>query len=125
VLKLAAGYCKDANYDACARMAKRALEMRPSWAEAYDEIAVAWLSMEYWEGGTEAAREALRIRPDYRAARSHLEWGLAHGKTPPSAGYTPQPRLRDLDSACPARGGIAAAIEAMTASRLMSAPERK
>ena len=34
--------------------------------------------MQKWDEGTQAAREALRIKPDYEAAKSNLEWALGH-----------------------------------------------
>jgi Tfp pilus assembly protein PilF len=78
VLGSATEYCKDADYDRCMLAARRALELRPGWADAYQLIATAYLSMERWDDGVRAALEALRVKPGYSAAKEDLRWGLAH-----------------------------------------------
>ena len=55
-----------------------AIELRPSFAEAYNNAAAAYFAMQQWDEGIQAAREALRLKPDYQDARSNLEWALTH-----------------------------------------------
>jgi Flp pilus assembly protein TadD len=59
-------------------MAQRALELRPRWAEAYNNMAAAYLALERWDEGIETARQALQLKPDSESAKRNLEWGLAH-----------------------------------------------
>jgi Tfp pilus assembly protein PilF len=78
LLNLSAKYCNAGNYEDCLAAAKRAIELRPAYAEAYNNIAAAYIAMQKWDEGIQAAREALRIKPDYEAARSNLDWALGH-----------------------------------------------
>ena len=80
LLNLSAKYCNAGNYEDCLAAAKRAIELRPAYAEAYNNIAAAYIAMQKWDEGIQAAREALRIKPDYDAAKSNLEWALGHRK---------------------------------------------
>ena len=58
--------------------AQRAIDLRPQFAEDYSNIAAACIAMQRWDEGIQAAREALRLKPDYEAAKSNLDWALAH-----------------------------------------------
>jgi Tfp pilus assembly protein PilF len=78
LLNLSAKYCNAGNYEDCLAAAKRAIELRPAYAEAYNNIAAAYIAMQKWDEGIQAAREALRINPGYEAAKSNLEWAQGH-----------------------------------------------
>jgi tetratricopeptide (TPR) repeat protein len=54
--------------------ARRALELRPGYAEAYNNISAAYAAMGRWDPAIEAAREAIRIRPDFELAKNNLAW---------------------------------------------------
>jgi tetratricopeptide (TPR) repeat protein len=57
--------------------AKRALELDPSSAVAYNNIAAAFTAMGRWDEAVEAAGQALRIAPDFSLARNNLAWAEA------------------------------------------------
>jgi protein O-mannosyl-transferase len=76
LVNLAAQYCKSGNYPACLAASEKAVELRPKYAEAYNNKSVALLSMKRWDEGIAAARAALAIDPRHAGAKSNLEWAL-------------------------------------------------
>ena len=54
--------------------ARRALELRPDYPEAHNNIAAGFGSLGRWDEAIAAAREALRLRPDFARARNNLAW---------------------------------------------------
>jgi tetratricopeptide (TPR) repeat protein len=80
LLRLSAKYCNQGNYTECLGAAQEAIELRPDYAEAYSNVAAAYIAMQKWDEGIQAAREALRLKPGYEAAKSNLEWALSHRK---------------------------------------------
>jgi tetratricopeptide (TPR) repeat protein len=65
-------------YTECLAEAAQALKLRPGWAEAYGNISAAFLGMNRWDEGIQAARQALLVNPNYQAARNNLRWALEH-----------------------------------------------
>jgi Flp pilus assembly protein TadD len=82
LVNLSAKFCNNKDYDDCLGAAQKALNLRPGYAEAYNNMAAAYLAMGRWDEGIQAARQAIRIKPDYDAARSNLEWGLSQKAKP-------------------------------------------
>jgi len=83
LVTLSSRFCEVRNYDDCLSAAIRATELRPGYAEAYNNISTAYLSTGRWDAGIEAARQALQIKPNYEAAKANLARGLkqkAEGK---------------------------------------------
>jgi Tfp pilus assembly protein PilF len=77
LVNLSAQYCKNRNYEDCLGAAQKALDLQPGYAEAYNNMAAALLSMGRWDEGIQAARQAIQAKPNYQAAKSNLEWGLS------------------------------------------------
>ncbi len=78
LLNQSAEDCKNGRYKECLDEALQALKRRPAWAEAYGNMSAALLGMQRWDEGIEAAQRALRLKPDYQAARKNLQWALEH-----------------------------------------------
>jgi tetratricopeptide (TPR) repeat protein len=57
--------------------ARKALALRPQYAEAYNTLAASYNSLHRWEEGMDAAQEAIRLKPDYELAKNNLLWALA------------------------------------------------
>ena len=55
-------------------MAKKALALKPDYAEAYNNLAAGYNSMQMWDEGIQAATQAVRLKPDYQLARNNLLW---------------------------------------------------
>ena len=54
--------------------AKKALELRPSYSEAWNNIAAAWNAQRNWNEGIQAAEQAVRLNPNNQLAKNNLAW---------------------------------------------------
>jgi tetratricopeptide (TPR) repeat protein len=70
--------CKSGRYTECLAEAAQALKLRPAWADAYGNISAAFLGMQHWDEGIQAARQALNLNPNHQAAKNNLRWALEH-----------------------------------------------
>lgn len=57
--------------------ARKALDLEPGFAEAYNNIAAAFASLGEWDEAIDAARTALELKPDFPLARNNLAWAEA------------------------------------------------
>jgi len=72
-------------YEQSIRDAEEALQMRPAYAEAYNNIAAGYAALGKWDQAIAAAQAALRIKPDFPLARNNLAWAQSK-KTKAPAG---------------------------------------
>jgi tetratricopeptide (TPR) repeat protein len=56
--------------------AKKALALKPDYAEAYNNISAAYNSLGKWDDGIEAASQAVRLKPDYQLAKNNMQWAI-------------------------------------------------
>ncbi|HEX4084260.1 MAG TPA: tetratricopeptide repeat protein [Chthoniobacteraceae bacterium] len=56
--------------------AQRALQMRPGYAEAYNNIGASWNSLGRYDLGAAACQQALRLNPQFTLARNNLAYAL-------------------------------------------------
>jgi tetratricopeptide (TPR) repeat protein len=68
-------------FEDCIASAKRALEIKPGYAEAYNNIAAAYNSLGRWDEGIRAAQQAVRLKPDYQLAKNNLAWAVSRKQT--------------------------------------------
>lgn len=73
-LELSFVYYKLGRYEESIGAANQALERRPNYAEAYNNIAAANAALKRWDDAIVAARRALWHKPDFPLARGNLEW---------------------------------------------------
>lgn len=73
-LQLSLEYYQQGQYEKCIEAAKKALELRPDYAEAWNNICSGYNSLQRYEEGAAACREALRIQPNYQLAKNNLKW---------------------------------------------------
>ena len=78
LLNVSAKYCNEGKYEECVAAARKALELRPGFAQAYNNMAAAYNSTGRWDEAIQAASEAVRLKPDYEMAKKNLQWALAH-----------------------------------------------
>jgi tetratricopeptide (TPR) repeat protein len=57
--------------------AQHALRLRPSYPEAYNNIAAGYAAMRDWDQAIAAAQAAIRLKPDFQLARNNLAWAVA------------------------------------------------
>ena len=69
-------YCKKGMYPECLAAATQALQMRPGWEKAYNNMAAAFYYLGRWDEGIRASQQALSIKPDYEAAKKNLMFGM-------------------------------------------------
>jgi Flp pilus assembly protein TadD len=78
LLNISAKFCNDGDYQHCIEFAKKTLALRPGYAEAYNNMAAGYSSLEKWDEAIKAASEAIRLKPDYPLARKNLDWAVTH-----------------------------------------------
>ena len=59
-------------YRECIASARRALQIRPQYAEAWNNIGAAHNALREWSEGIAASEAALRINPSLQIARNNL-----------------------------------------------------
>jgi len=75
-------------YEESIAASKAMLAVDPRSAEAYNNLAVAYLKLEKWDDAIRCAEEAVRLKPDFELAKNNLAWirqeqARASGTTPP------------------------------------------
>ena len=73
-LGLSLEYYKTGEYERCIDASRNALNLRPDYAEAYNNICSARNKMKQYDLAIEACENALAIRPDYPLAHGNLNW---------------------------------------------------
>jgi tetratricopeptide (TPR) repeat protein len=63
-------------YTASIESARKALALKPDYAEAYNNVAAGYNALHKWDEGIAAAAEALRFNPNLAIARNNLAYAL-------------------------------------------------
>jgi len=71
------GFYNAGKFEESLRAAREALQLRPDYAEAFNNIAAASNALQRWDDGIRAAEEALRINPSFALARNNRQWALS------------------------------------------------
>jgi len=71
VIEFKAGY-----FDKCVIAAKKAIELKPDYAAAYNNVAAGYLRLGMWDSCIVAAQQAIRIDSTQRIAKSILATAL-------------------------------------------------
>ncbi|MBL8177555.1 MAG: tetratricopeptide repeat protein [Bryobacterales bacterium] len=71
-LQMSLTHFRAGRYLDCVRAAEKALQLRPDYAEAYNNIAAGYNALKMWDKGIEAAKQAVRLKPDWELARNNL-----------------------------------------------------
>jgi len=56
--------------------AQTALQLKPDYAEAYNNIGAAYAALRLWDPAIEADQQAVRLQPAMQLARNNLAWAL-------------------------------------------------
>ncbi len=86
LVELSLRFYQARKYPECIQAARRALELKPKYAEAYNNIAAAYNSMGLWDDGIKAAQEAVRLNPQFQVARNNLLYAMSQKKLTGVAG---------------------------------------
>jgi protein O-mannosyl-transferase len=57
--------------------ARKALQLDPNSAEAWNNIAANWEALHRWDDAIAAARKAISLKPDFQLAKNNLAWSLS------------------------------------------------
>jgi tetratricopeptide (TPR) repeat protein len=69
----------------CIAAAQKALELRPTYSDAWNNIAAAWNAQGKWDEGIRAGEEAVRLNPGSQLAKNNLAWARSEKqKTQPA-----------------------------------------
>jgi tetratricopeptide (TPR) repeat protein len=61
---------------------RRALDLRPGYAEAWNNIGAAYNKLGRYEEAAAACEQALRLKPDFELARNNLQYARAMAQAP-------------------------------------------
>jgi tetratricopeptide (TPR) repeat protein len=79
--------------------ARAALQARPNFAAAYNNLAVSYLQLKMYDDAISSARAAIRLQPDFELAKNNLAWiqqEIAKAKgTPPVPPASSGPETAD------------------------------
>jgi protein O-mannosyl-transferase len=79
-LNLSLLYYQTGRYEDSIAACKKALILKPDYAEAYNNMAAAYQSMHQWDAAIEAAKHALRLNPTFQLAKNNLAWSKQQKK---------------------------------------------
>lgn len=54
---------------------KKAIELKPTSAVAYNNLGVAYIMLEQYQNGIDACTKALELDPNFQLAKNNLKWG--------------------------------------------------
>jgi tetratricopeptide (TPR) repeat protein len=54
-----------------------ALRLRPDYAEAYNNLCVAYIGLHQYDQAIQAGQNAVRVKPDFALARNNLTWAIS------------------------------------------------
>ena len=67
-------------YDECINACNKALELKPDYPEAYNNICSAYNQLQKYDSAAWACSKALEIKPDFQLARNNLNWAKSQLK---------------------------------------------
>lgn len=73
-------FFRQGKYEESLKAAQAALQLRPDYAEAWNNIAAADNALLRWADGIHAAEQAIRLKPDFQLAKNNLSWAQSQLK---------------------------------------------
>jgi protein O-mannosyl-transferase len=81
-LDLSLQFYREERYAESIVASRRALDLRPGYAEAWNNICAACNKLGRYDEATSACEQALRFKPDFELARNNLEYARQKAKSP-------------------------------------------
>lgn len=75
-LNLSRAYYQDGKYLEAIGAAHTAIDLKPDFAEAYNNIGAAYAAMRMWDPAIQADQQAVQLQPTMQLARNNLAWAL-------------------------------------------------
>jgi len=73
-LNLSLIYYQEGQFEKCIESCRKALKLKPDYADEYNNICSAYNSMGKWDEAIKACQMALKIKSDYELAKNNLKW---------------------------------------------------
>ncbi len=92
LLDQASRYYQAGRYDETVQASRALLKIDPNSADAYNNMAVAYLGLKNYDEAIRSAEQALRLRPEFQLARNNLVWirqEQAKSESQPAAAAAP------------------------------------
>ncbi len=80
LLNLSLSFYNIGNYEKCIEFCKKAIAIRPNFADAYSNMGASYNALKQWDKGVEACKKALEINPNHKLAKGNLAWALSEKK---------------------------------------------
>jgi tetratricopeptide (TPR) repeat protein len=79
-LNLSLMYYNAGNYRGCINAAQKALQLKPNYAEAYNNICTSYNQLQQFDSAVIACQKALELKPDFQLAKNNLNWAKSRLK---------------------------------------------
>jgi tetratricopeptide (TPR) repeat protein len=79
-LSLSLAYYQDSQFEKSITAARKAIALKPEYAEAYNNICAAENILGHFQEARKAGEEAVRLQPNNQLARNNLRWALDNVK---------------------------------------------
>ena len=76
LLNLSLKYYQQLDYEKCIDTSEKALQLKPDYAEAYNNICASYNSLGQYLKAKKACENALRLKPDYELAKNNLNLSI-------------------------------------------------
>ena len=73
-LNLSLTYYQQGEYEKCIEACKKAIQLKPGYADAYSNIGASYNQLKQWDKAIEACNTALKINPQHKLANGNLNW---------------------------------------------------
>ncbi|MES2591410.1 MAG: tetratricopeptide repeat protein [Bacteroidota bacterium] len=73
-LDLSLSYYQGGQYEKSIEACKKAIELKPDYADAYSNMGAAYNQLKQWDKAIEACNKALKINPEHKLAKGNLNW---------------------------------------------------
>jgi tetratricopeptide (TPR) repeat protein len=73
-LNLSLTYYQQGEYEKCIEACKKALKLKPDYADAYSNICASYNMMQKWDLAIEACNKAISIDANHKLAKGNLNW---------------------------------------------------
>jgi Flp pilus assembly protein TadD len=76
LLDLSLLYHQAGRYRECIYAATEAIELKPDYAESYNNIAAAYEALGQWDDAIRASRQAIKLSPNLQLAKNNLAYSI-------------------------------------------------
>ncbi|WP_295654740.1 tetratricopeptide repeat protein [uncultured Mucilaginibacter sp.] len=71
-------YYNQGDYEKCIDACKKAIKLKPDYADAYSNMGAAYNQLKQWQNGIDACEQALKINPNHKLAKGNLDWAKSN-----------------------------------------------